>query len=151
MNEQMALYFVGRGTPQWRILSVCQTSTSLSLQSRHFACSQSTFVQRPHRVTRCCVLERPWTLQDVERRSCSLDKVYCRPPHALDCSLYQHNNEQHYQWTTDPGKDMHNGCHRRDAMHSAVFVTATCLSVRLSQQVLCPAERKQDHEMYTIR
>jgi len=31
-----------------------------------------------------------------------------------------------------------------------VFATATCPSVRLSQPVLCPAERKQDREMYTF-
>ena len=36
-------------------------------------------------------------------------------------------------------------------MHSAVFATATCPSVRLSQPVLCLvlAEQKQDREMYT--
>jgi len=36
---------------------------------------------------------------------------------------------------------------------SAVFATATCLSVRLSvchTPVLCLAQRKQDREMYTI-
>jgi len=46
----------------------------------------------------------------------------------------------------------------RDAMHSAVFATATCpsislsvcSSVRPSQPVLCLAERKQDREMYII-
>ena len=44
----------------------------------------------------------------------------------------------------------------RDATHSAVFATATrrvrlshCPSVRHTP-VLCLAERKQDHEMYTI-
>jgi len=37
----------------------------------------------------------------------------------------------------------------RDAMLSRVFATATCPSVRHTP-VLCLAERKQDHEMYTI-
>jgi len=41
----------------------------------------------------------------------------------------------------------------RDAMLARVFATATCPSVCLSVRhmlVLCLAERKQDHEMYTI-
>jgi len=41
----------------------------------------------------------------------------------------------------------------RDAMLARVFATATCLSVRPSvchTPVLCLAERKQDHEMYTV-
>jgi len=44
-------------------------------------------------------------------------------------------------------------CYPRDAMPSAVFATATCLSVCPSEHhthVFCLAERKQDREMYTI-
>ena len=41
-----------------------------------------------------------------------------------------------------------------DAVLARVFATATCPSVRpsvrLSQPVLCLAERKQDREMYTL-
>ena len=58
-----------------------------------------------------------------------------------------------YYSATKFGDDMYSGFYLRDAMLARVFATATCLSVRPSvchTPVLCLAERKQDHEMYTI-